>query len=28
MCASCVERKDAFRALGIADPIAYETDRR
>jgi len=23
-CASCVERKEAFRALGIEDPIEYE----
>jgi 7-cyano-7-deazaguanine synthase len=24
VCASCVERRDAFRALGVEDPIAYE----
>jgi 7-cyano-7-deazaguanine synthase len=27
-CASCVERKDAFRTLGVADPIEYETNGR
>jgi len=24
-CASCLERKEAFRALGVKDPIAYES---
>ncbi|MEK6911864.1 MAG: 7-cyano-7-deazaguanine synthase, partial [Candidatus Thermoplasmatota archaeon] len=24
-CASCIERKDAFRVLGVEDPITYES---
>jgi len=27
-CASCVERKEAFRALGVEDPIEYEPNGR
>ena len=27
-CASCTERREAFEALGVPDPIEYETNRR